>query len=337
MSPLPSINLITPCRNRAKYLRSSLPSWLACPQLQRIIVVDFNSTTPVINELNDLIDERVTVVRVEDEPLWRQGRAQNVGLRLTDAELVLKMDADVALVDIRPYVDQMADHPTIFFKGFSKLGTSSGLCLAPRRWMRAAGGYHDHMSGWGADDLDVYRRLKKQKLKPLIFKPESFSEQRQTMAGKNSEAPLLDSELLSDPKRLASQPFFSNFRNILLATIQRQTKHRALRWRYNQAEDNPNLVYATMKPSSLWRIQLARHHIELANILALAYYERTESAWTLMNATTFQEALHHHQLPRCRSRREREALIATLPQRRLKLREFAQALGVDLQTNPMPA
>lgn len=30
-------------------------------------------------------------------------------------------------------------------------------------------------------------------------------------------------------------------------------------------------------------------------------------------------------------------MLATLPQRRLKLREFAQALGVDLQKNPMQA
>lgn len=333
MSPLPNVNLITPCRNRAEFLRSSLPSWLGCPQLQKIIVVDFNSTTPVINKLNDLIDERVIVVRVEDEPLWRQGRAQNIGLRLTDAELVLKMDADVALVDIRPYVEQMADDPTIFFKGFSKLGTSSGLCLAPRLRMRATGGYHDHMSGWGGDDVDIYRRLKKQKLKPQVFKPESFYEQRQKMAGKNSEAPMLDSDLLSDPKKLACRPFFTNFRNTLLATIQRQTKSRALRWRYNQAEDNPNLVYATMKPSSLWREQLARHNIELANILALAYYERTESAWALMNEPKFQEALHLHRLPPCRSRRESKALIATLPQRRLKMCEFAHKLGVELKTN----
>ncbi|MFM9102255.1 MAG: galactosyltransferase-related protein [Cyanobium sp.] len=202
--------------------------------------------------------------------------------------------------------------------------------------MKAAGGYHDHMSGWGGDDVDIYRRLKKQRLKPLVFKPESFCEQRQTMAGKNSEAPLLDSDLLSDPKRLASKPFFSNFGNILLATIQRQTKRRALRWRYHQVEDNPNLVYATMKPPCLWRIQLIRHSIELANILDLAYFERTESPGTLMSQPMFQEVLHQHHLPRCRSRREREALIAALPQQRLKMRELAQTLGVDLQKNQMP-
>ncbi|MFM9102256.1 MAG: glycosyltransferase family 2 protein [Cyanobium sp.] len=134
MCPLPNVNLITPCRNRAEYLRSCLPSWIACPELQRIIVVDFNSTTPVINELNDLINERVTVVQVEDEPLWRQSRAQNVGLRLTDAELVLKMDADVALVDIRPYVEEMADDPTIF------LQVSASWAHRPASaWHRACG------------------------------------------------------------------------------------------------------------------------------------------------------------------------------------------------------
>jgi glycosyltransferase involved in cell wall biosynthesis len=337
MSALPSVNLVTPCRNRGEYLRESLPSWLACPQLQRIIVVDFNSTTPaVIDDLDDLIDERVTVVRVEDEPLWRQGRAQNIGLGLADADLILKIDADVATVDIRPYVERMAEDPTIFFKGFSKLGTSSGLCLAPRRRMLTVGGYHDHMSGWGGDDVDFYRRLKKRKLKPQVFQPESFHEQRQKMAGKNSEAPRLDSELVSDPKRLASQPFFSNFRNTLLARIQRQNKRLALRWRYSQSERCLNLVHAKMTASSHWRMKVARHSIELANIIAIAYYEKFESAWTLMSSNGFSELLHKHQLPRCRNRKEREALLATLPQRRHQMGQLAQELGVDLQENQAP-
>ena len=331
MSQLPSVELITPCRNRVEYLRDSLPSWLACPQLQRIIVVDFNSTTPVIDDLGDLSSERVTVVRVEDESLWRQGRAQNIGLGLAEADLVLKTDADVATVDIRPYVERMADDPGIFFKGFSKLGTSSGLCLAPRRRMKAAGGYHDHMSGWGGDDVDFYRRLKKRKLKPLVFQPESFREQGQKMAGKNSEAPRLDSELIADHQELARQPFFSGFRNTLLARIQRQNKRLALRWRYTPVEGRPNLVQAELRASSHWRLQVARHSIELANILAVVHYQQTESVWTLMNSDGFGELLNEHQLPRCRNRQERKALLASLPRRRRALRQLARELGVDLQ------
>ncbi|MCP9778605.1 MULTISPECIES: glycosyltransferase family 2 protein [unclassified Cyanobium] len=330
MSQLPSVELITPCRNRVEYLRDSLPSWLACPQLQQIIVVDFNSTTPVIEELGDLSSERVTVVRVEDESLWRQGRAQNIGLGLAEADLVLKTDADVATVNIRPYVERMADEPGIFFKGYCKMGTSSGLCLAPRHLMKAAGGYHDHMSGWGGDDVDFYRRLKKRKLKPLLFQPESFREQGQKMAGKNSEAPRLDSELIADPQQLARQPFFSGFRNTLLARIQRQNKRLALRWRYNPVEGSPNLLIARLRASSHWRLQVARHSVELANILAVTHYQQTESVWELMRSKTFEDILEQYQLPRWQNRKERERLLSSIPERKKQLCKLATSLGVPL-------
>jgi hypothetical protein len=336
MSPLPSVDLITPCRNRVEYLRDSLPSWLACPQLRQIIVVDFNSTIPVINDLSDLRGERVTVVRVEDEPIWRQGRAQNIGLGLAEADLVLKTDADVATVDIRSYVAQMGKDPSLFFKGFSKLGTSSGLCLAPRRRMKAAGGYHDHMSGWGGDDVDFYRRLRKRKLNAQVFQPESFREQGQKMAGKNSEAARLDTDLIGDHQELARQPFFSGFRNTLLARIQRQNKRLALRWRYTPARERPNLVHAELRASSRWRMQVARHSVELANILAVAHYQRTESVWELMRSEDFQELLQQHQLPRCRNRKERQDLLASLPQRRRALGQLARELGVALQPASPP-
>jgi hypothetical protein len=336
MSPLPSVDLITPCRNRVEYLRDSLPSWLACPQLRRIIIVDFNSSTPVIDALGDLGGKRITVVRVEDEPIWRQGRAQNIGLGMAEADLVLKSDADVATVDIQPYVEKMAEEPSIFFKGFSKLGTSSGLCMVPRRRMQAAGGYHDHMSGWGGDDVDFYRRLKKRRLNAQVFHPESFREQGQKMAGKNSEAPRLDTELIGDHQDLARQPYFSGFRNTLLARIQRQNKRLALRWRYTPAEGQRNLVNAELRASSHWRLQVGRHSVELANILAVAHYQNTGSVWELMKSEGFQEHLQQHQLPRCRNRKERQALLASLPQRRQALTQLAQDLGVALLHAPTP-
>lgn len=327
MNQLPSVDLITPCRNRVEYLRDSLPSWLACPQLRRIIVVDFNSTIPVIDALGDLDGERVTVVRVEDEPMWRQGRAQNIGLGLANADLVLKTDADVVTVDIRAYVEQMAEDPGIFFKGYCKQGTSSGLCLAPLRRMRAIGGYHDHMSGWGGDDVDFYRRLKKRKLRPLVFQPESFQEQGQKMAGKNSEARRLDSDLISDPDQLAKQPYFTGFRNTLLARIHRQNKRLALRWNYTPTNDSPNQLHAELRPSSLWRMQVARYSIELANILSIAHYKTTDSAWELIRSKAFIDTLGNYQLPRCHNRKERQQLINSLPERRTELRKLAISLG----------
>lgn len=331
MDSQPSVDLITPCRNRVEYLRTSLPSWLACDTIQRIIVVDFNSTTPVIDELGDLRGERVTVVRVENESLWRQGRAQNVGLALAEADLVLKIDADVSIVELQSYVDTMVRDPAVFYKGYSKFGTSSGLCLAPRRKMRAVGGYHDHMSGWGGDDVDFYRRLGKRRLKRQFFRSESFREQAQRMAGKNSEAPRLDSELLGDPQGRAGQPFFTGFRNSLLARIHHQSRRSALRWRYSPAPGNDQLVHAEPRGSCRWRLPLARHSTELANILALAYYKRCESVWELMRSEVFQQILERHQLPRITSRQQRKQLLQELPERWQGLRQLAADLELELR------
>jgi hypothetical protein len=58
-----------------------------------------------------------------------------------------------------------------------------------------------------------------------------------------------------------------------------------------------------MSASSHWRMKVARHSIELANIMAIAYYEKFESAWTLMSSNSFDELPNEHQLPRYRNLR----------------------------------
>lgn len=330
MSSLPSLDLITPCRNRAEDLKNSLPSWIACELIRRIIVVDFNSTKPVIEDLNGATNERLTVIRVEDEPIWRQGRAQNVGLGLSDAELILKIDADVSVVNLLAYVEAIARDPTLFFTGFSKHGTSSGLCLAPRRKLQAIGGYNDHMSGWGGDDVDIYRRLKKRGLRRELFKAESFAEQGQKMATKNSEAPRLDSHVVADPQRLARKPYFTGFRNTLLARIHVQNKRKKLRWHYSDGMANTASINARLKPSCQWKLQMGRHGTELANILALAFYEQFDSAWELMKSEAFRQVLATHQLPRHQGRRQRKDLIEKLPERLAALNTLANELGLEL-------
>jgi glycosyltransferase involved in cell wall biosynthesis len=329
-SSLPTLDLVTPCRNRIDSLKNSLPSWAECDLIRRIIVVDFSSTKQVIEELDALSNPRLTVVRVEDEPLWRQGRAQNVGLGLSDAELVIKIDADVSIVDISSYVMAMKNDQTLFFTGFSKQGTSSGLCLARNHTLKLLGGYHDHMSGWGGDDVDLYRRLKSHGLHRSLFKPESFAEQGQRMATKNSEAPRLDSTLVADPERLARKPYFTGFRNTLIARIHKQNKRKALRWAYSKQDVSQSHVMATKKAKCSWRLELGRHNIELANILSLAFYSQFESVWELIRTDTFKDILARHQLPSYQGITERDRLIQELPVRRSSLRDLANELGLRL-------
>lgn len=335
MKKLPSVSLVTPCKNRSEYLLRSLPSWLDCPQIERIIIVDFNSSIPVVNDISSFLNERIIVVRAENETLWRQGRAQNIGARLAASDLILKIDSDVAIASILNYIEQMRDDPFLFYKGFSKAGTSSGLCLVSRHQMQAIGGYNDYMSGWGGDDVDFYRRLKKQSLKHRLFDKSDFSEQKQKMSGKNSEAAVLDSEFVKDSKNMAGIPYFSNFRNNILARLQRQTRKSSLRWLYEQDDTIRNLVHARMKSSSKWRIRVAQHNIELANILAIANYERYDTAWDFMATSTFKEIAFKHRLRMshyCNNKRRRN-LSATLISYHHDLRRLAEGLGFDLVVN----
>jgi glycosyltransferase involved in cell wall biosynthesis len=327
-----SVALITPCRNRAEHVLGSLPSWLACRQVDRILIVDFNSTPELLPQLAAFDLERVTVIRLEDEPLWRQGRAQNVALRYASAQgdttTVLKVDADIEVVSIAPYLEAMAGDGALFYRGFSKLGSSSGSCLFRLGQGRRCGGWHDQMSGWGGDDVDFYQRMRRRGLRATVFEPESFRETTQPMEGKNSEAPRLDSELLQNQPQLAGQPLFSGIRNTLLSVLHPQNRARALRYRFQPDPRHPRLVRATLRPRSRQALALGRYSIELANILAVHHFRPDLHPREILSSPAFAAIRQHYQLPRARNRRQRLALLESLPARMAQLQGLAQQLGV---------
>jgi hypothetical protein len=329
MASQPSVDLITPCRNRVGDLQASLPSWLACDAIQRIIVVDFNSSTPVIDELGDLQGERVTVLRVENEPLWRQGRAQNVGLQAAAADLILKLDADIAVLDLGPAVAALAADPGLFLRGCSRQGSSSGLCLVPRHLARRIGGYHDHMAGWGGDDVDFYRRLERAGLRSGNVTAEHFQEVPQRMAIKNSETPRLDSSWLPAHSALVRQPRFSAFRNGLLARIQPQRRPSALRWQLDPPGEGQQRK-ACLKRGNAIRLQVARTNTELANILALHTYPGGQSHWQVLRQPEIRDLIARHRLVLPGQRAARKALLESLPARHQALRQLADRLQIEL-------
>jgi len=323
------VALVSPCRNRAEHLIRSLTSWLACPQVAQILIVDFNSSPALLPQLRGFDLERVRVIRIEHEPLWRQGRAQNVALGyargLKGNPIILKLDADIEVLSIAPYLEAMEHNPKLFYRGFSKLGSSSGSCLFRLRAGRRCGGWHDQMSGWGGDDVDFYQRLRRSGLQAAVFEPDSFRETTQSMEGKNSEAPRIDTELLQNQPQLACQPLFSGVRNTLLSVLHRQNRNRALRYRF---QDEPQQVRAVLKPRSRQELALGRYSTELANILAVHHFRSDLHPREILNSPAFAAIRQHYQLPRARGRRERLALLESLPGRMTALRGLAEQLGV---------
>ncbi|MFU8884733.1 MAG: glycosyltransferase family 2 protein [Cyanobacteriota bacterium] len=321
------VALITPCRNRAEHVIRSLPSWLACPQVNKILIVDFNSTPALLPQLTGFDLERVRVIRIENEPLWRQGRAQNVALRYAKAHTILKLDADIEIVEIAPYLEAMERDPNLFYRGFSKLGSSSGSCLFRLRDGRRCGGWHDHMSGWGGDDVDYYQRLRRRGLRAAVFEPESFRETTQPMEGKNNEAPRIDTELLQNQPQLACQPLFSGIRNTLVSVLFKQNRKRGLRYRFKT--EPHHLVRAELKPRSRQELALGRYGIELANILTIHHFRPDLHPREILANPAFAAIRQRYQLPRA----SRQALLETLPGRMEQLRGLAKQLGVATLEN----
>jgi len=323
-----SLDLITPCRNRGENLVQSLPSWLDCPQVTRIVVVDFNSTPDLMPLIRPFNPDRVRVIRVDEEPLWRQGRAQNVGLRYSNASFILKLDSDIEVVAIKPYLEAMERDPDLFYKGFSKLGSSSGSCLFRRRHGRHCGGWHDHMSGWGGDDVDFYQRLQRRSKRAAVFAAESFRETTQPMESKNREAPRLDSELLENQPRLACTPRFTGVRNTLLSVLQKQNRRRSLRYDFTADPSEPQRVLARLKERSRQELAIGRYSIELANILTIHHFRDDLHPREILGQEPFEQIRQSYQLPNARDRRARNHLLESMPDRLSQLRQLAGQLGI---------
>ncbi len=91
---LDGISLVSCCMNRNDNLKKSLTSWLKLP-VQEIVIVDWSSSNPVAKTISDIADERVKVVRVENETRWILTYAFNVGLRFASYNKIFKLDADI--------------------------------------------------------------------------------------------------------------------------------------------------------------------------------------------------------------------------------------------------
>ncbi len=163
--PLPGISIVGACMNRQANLLRVLPSWLASP-VDEILIVDWSSTDPLWPMVQHLRDPRLRVVRVDDEPRWILSHAFNLGLRLARHERLYKLDADIQL---EPHFFE-ANHfgPGEFVRGFWKSAIDSGAhdqifvngsFGAMKTDLREVGYYDERILTYGWDDSDLYMRL----------------------------------------------------------------------------------------------------------------------------------------------------------------------------------
>lgn len=158
------LSLVTSAKNRTENLLKALSTWLACPEISEVVIVDWGSDAPVRAAIDaaGFTDQRIRVVRVENEPRWILSYAFNIGFRVARYNRILKADADITLepdffaknrLGPREFIAgnwRKAQEGQAFVNGFFYLHKAD---------VAGVGGFNEYITTYGWDDDDIYDRL----------------------------------------------------------------------------------------------------------------------------------------------------------------------------------
>lgn len=157
-------SLVTCCMNRNENLVKALPSWIACSDINEIVIVDWSSTEPVFDYLkaHGIEDERIKVVRVNDQSRWILSYAFNVGFRAASYDKILKTDADIIVYPDFFNKNQLSKKA--FIAGDWRIAEAgqehiNGFFYVHREDLLAIKGFNEYITTYGWDDDDIYHRL----------------------------------------------------------------------------------------------------------------------------------------------------------------------------------
>jgi len=157
---MPRLSIVTTCKGRLHHLRQSLPTFLAQPDCE-VIVVDFDCPDATA-EVVAREFPAARVVAVKNEPHFDIDRARNLGGEAASGEWIAFIDADIIIVP--DFHARLASQmkPGTFLRFFPRArGTSLfGSCIMRRVDFLAVGRYDEVMQGYGGDDQEMYFRLR---------------------------------------------------------------------------------------------------------------------------------------------------------------------------------
>jgi hypothetical protein len=149
--------------DRLEYLQRALPTWLACPEVDEVVLVDWSSRMPLSPD-NLPRDERIKIVRVDGQSRWVLTKCCNLGIAQASGDRVLRLDADDLLDE-----SFVRSHPhrknNFYCADLSKIVRVddvhlSGVVYAPRPLFLEVGGYNERLLTYGCDDDDLVARMR---------------------------------------------------------------------------------------------------------------------------------------------------------------------------------
>jgi hypothetical protein len=161
---IPGVSLVTCCMNRNGNLLKALHTWLKHNDILEIIIVDWSSTYPVYTFLKDqsIIDDRIKIVRVNNEKKWVLSFAFNVGFRMAKHKNILKTDADIIIN--KDFFKKNILRKKNFIAGDWRKASKgqehiNGFFYIKKSHLLEVKGFNEYITSYGWDDDDLYNRL----------------------------------------------------------------------------------------------------------------------------------------------------------------------------------
>jgi glycosyltransferase involved in cell wall biosynthesis len=169
-------SIVATCRGRLRFLLQTLPSLLAQPDTE-VVVVDYACPEDTARVVAERFPAAV-IVKVEGASSFHLADARNIGARAASGETLIFVDADIVIApDFVARIDaQMREDVFFHFPLSETIRGWSGTCVVPKRHFDRIEGYDDLINGYGGDDLDLYFRLSQVPLEALPLDPSYIAE-----------------------------------------------------------------------------------------------------------------------------------------------------------------
>jgi glycosyltransferase involved in cell wall biosynthesis len=166
-----TFSIITTCKGRLEHLKKSLPTMVAQP-CNEVIVVDYSCPQGTGGFVSANFPS-VRLVSVEGQDHFSNWKARNAGAAVANSDVLIFVDADTLLAD--GAIQWISEHvpPRTFgyfdtrtSQGFNRVGIRvaanqlKGFQVVPTAAFRRAGGYDEVLEGYAAGaDTDLEQKL----------------------------------------------------------------------------------------------------------------------------------------------------------------------------------
>jgi glycosyltransferase involved in cell wall biosynthesis len=154
-------SIVTTSKGRLQHLQRSLPTFLAQPNTD-VIVVDYDCP----QNSGDWVETHFPAARVErvsNAPRFSLSRARNIGAQVATAPWLVFCDADNLLLEGFVAAIDALRAPNVFIRPYRD--SADGPIAVPfplaceREVFRTVGGFDDALEGWGTEDWEFVDRL----------------------------------------------------------------------------------------------------------------------------------------------------------------------------------